>query len=99
MESIREQFKKALNEIDKSGNKNCINCSFCKKPGKFAKCEVMYLSENGYILKPLKDHTGFGYGDSAYISLLIENGDFPNKNGNCQHYKKIWWKFWIKNGG
>ena len=83
-----------------SGDKKCINCSKCVDSHRpeFAKCGAMYLKEGKYT--PVTDFnyfTGFhGIIYGAYISLLIQNNIFPNAEGNCQYYKKIWHKFWIK---
>lgn len=97
MKSIRAQLKEQLDIIDNANGVKCINCSLCEDAnrGEFAKCSAMYLSNEEYIPKNMDKRTGFSM-DSAYISLLIQDNKFPNKDGNCIFYKKKWYKFWVK---
>jgi len=63
----------------------CINCRFYKHSGgalggSDPKCLQIYEREN-YIRK-----YNIKYGDPKEI----------NKDGNCIHYKRIWWHFWAE---
>lgn len=84
-------FEKSIS----GGNKKCRHCANCKigiTGYEFARCMAMYLSSGGYIQAPKETHTGFSCKNGAYISLLIQNGDFPNSAGDCIYYKPKWYK-------
>lgn len=94
-------FEKACTNKKLKLCSNCANLEVDITGYEFAECSAMHLTSNGYQKKEnIDDFTGFGNvgndNRSAFIHLLIRNGNFPNARGNCPYYKKQWWKFWVK---
>ena len=47
-------------------------------------------------------YQSWDYLDKCFDGVIVmflghPNKTWSNKNNNCPHYKRKWWKFWIKN--
>lgn len=64
----------------------CKNCRFLDNP---SLCSVYGMCQ---CTKKLSER------DSAYCvsPVTVENYRIQNGNNDCEYYKKLWWKFWVK---